>query len=206
MGNTSFPRSGEPLKIDDGRLVLFNDVVPRTESESLFNQLNDDIDWQQETLFLFGRNIATPRLTAWYGDASYTYSGIAHPPRAWLPVLAELRASVEHITAAQYNTVLLNLYRDGSDSMSWHSDDEPELGTNPTIASLNFGATRRFRFRHKKDYKKSVAVDLQDASLLLMAGPIQHHWQHALPKSKKRMGPRINLTFRYIHPEVSTAS
>lgn len=192
--------AGKTIAIDDGTLVLFDDLVPAAESIRLFKQLRADIDWQQETLFLFGRDIATPRLTAWYGDAPYTYSGITHAPRTWLPVLSPLRQLVEQTTAARFNTVLLNLYRDGSDSMSWHSDDEPELGANPTIASLNFGATRRFRFRHKADHKKSVAVDLQDSSLLLMAGPIQHHWQHALPKSKKRLAPRINLTFRFIEP------
>ncbi|NQV98645.1 MAG: alpha-ketoglutarate-dependent dioxygenase AlkB [Rhodospirillales bacterium] len=177
---------------------MFRDVVSAATSTAIFSRLMAEIDWQQETLFLFGRSLATPRLTAWYGDAAYTYSGIEHPSRAWLAPLSELRQRVECLTSARFNTVLLNLYRDGSDSMSWHSDDEPELGDNPVIASLNFGATRRFRFRNIKDRSKTLAVDLDDASLLLMGGPIQHHWQHALPKSKKPLGPRINLTFRQV--------
>jgi len=190
----------ETIDIHDGDLLLYQGIYPENTSAKLFDELSNDLDWTQEKLFLFGRTIPMPRLTAWYGDAPYTYSGIEHQPRSWPPVLVKLRQRVEKLTSHRFNTVLLNFYRDGTDSMAWHSDDEPELGTNPVIASLNFGATRRFRFRRIDDKKQSVAVELSDASLLLMAGPIQHHWQHALPKTKKPVGPRINLTFRYIAP------
>jgi alkylated DNA repair dioxygenase AlkB len=192
--------SARTVAIDNGELRLFEGVLPRDQSATLFQRLTSEIDWQRESLFLFGRTVQTPRLTAWYGDAPYTYSGLTHPPRSWPDLLRELRQLVEQLTASRFNTVLLNLYRDGNDSMSWHSDDEPELGRNPAIASLNFGATRRFRFRNRKDRSKTLAVDLSDASLLLMGGAIQHHWQHALPKSKKPMGARINLTFRQVAP------
>ncbi len=190
----------EAIDVADGDLRLYREIMPSRQSASIFKSLTNELDWQQEHLKLFGRTINMPRLTAWYGDAPYTYSGLTHEPRPWPGVLAKLRTQVENLTSENYNTVLLNLYRDGSDSMAWHSDDEPELGANPAIASLNFGATRRFRFRRIDNTKNTVAIDLPDASLLLMAGPLQHFWQHALPKTRKPVGPRINLTFRWITP------
>lgn len=196
----SSPVIPEIIEIRDGDLQLYRNILPATKSADFFNDLADGLDWKQEQLFLFGRTIPMPRLTAWYGDAPYTYSRLVHQPRPWPDLLAELRRRVENLTSQHFNTVLLNFYRNGSDSMSWHSDDEPELGPNPAIASLNFGATRRFRFRRIDDKRQSIAIDLTDASLLLMAGSLQHHWQHALPKTKKPIGSRINLTFRYIAP------
>lgn len=193
-----FPATALDIPINDGELTLFDQVLPPSKSLSVMEHLQAEIDWQTEELVIFGRQMRMPRQTAWYGDAAYTYSGLRHEPRAWPPLLAELRRRVEQTTKARFNTVLLNHYRDGSDGMGWHSDDEPELGDNPVIASLNFGATRRFRFRKKKNTSQTLSLDLKDASLLLMSGAIQHHWQHALPKTKKRVGPRINLTFRNI--------
>ncbi len=189
---------GVAIDMADGELSVFRDVFAAPESARTLQKLIDQSDWQQETLTLFGRTIAMPRLTTWYGDAPYTYSGIEHPARTWDPLVDGLRQKVESLTGQRFNTVLLNYYRDGRDSMSWHSDDEPELGLNPAIASLNLGATRRFRFRRKQDNTQTLAVALTDASLLLMAGPIQHHWQHALAKTKKILGPRVNLTFRQV--------
>ena len=145
-----------------------------------------------------------PRLTAWYGDAAYTYSGVRHEPRNWVSILNALRDLVQNKTNKPFNSVLLNHYRSGSDSMSWHSDNEPELGLNPTIASLSFGGTRRFRFRNTSDKKQTLSINLSDASLLVMAGPLQHNWQHTLPKTKKIVAPRINLTFRNIKTLGST--
>lgn len=187
-----------PIAIDNGELMLFENIFSPQKSASFFERLSSEIDWQQETIFIYGRHIATPRLAAWYGDAAYTYSGLKHEPRAWTPALSDLRERVEELAKAPFNSVLLNLYRDGSDSMSWHSDDEPELGQNPTIASLSLGGTRRFRLRRKEQHSQSQSLDLEDASLLIMAGALQHNWQHALPKTKRPVSPRINLTFRNI--------
>ena len=186
------------IPIENGNLLLFESILSAEKSTKIFAKLITDIDWQTETLFLFGRHIQVPRLTAWYGDATYTYSGLSHKPKKWLPVLNELRDLVQSCTSKKFNSVLLNQYRGGSDSMSWHSDNEQELGDNPSIASLSFGGTRRFRLRNTINKKQTLSIDLSDASLLVMAGPLQHNWQHALPKTKKTIAPRINLTFRNI--------
>ena len=186
------------IPIENGVLLLFESVLLPEKSTLTFTKLITDIDWQTETLFLFGRHIQVPRLTAWYGDAAYTYSGLRHKPKKWLPILNELRCLVQYHTGEKFNSVLLNQYRWGSDSMSWHSDNEQELGQNPRIASLSFGGTRRFRLRKIANKKQTLSIDLLDASLLVMAGPLQQNWQHALPKKKKTVPPRINLTFRNI--------
>ena len=186
------------IPIENGDLLFFESVLSTKKSTLIFSKLITDINWQTETLFLFGRHILVPRLTAWYGDASYTYSGLSHKPKKWLPVLNELRDLVQYHTGKKFNSVLLNQYRGGQDSMSWHSDNELELGQNPAIASLSFGGTRRFRLRSIANKKQTFSIDLRDASLLVMAGSLQHNWQHALPKTKKTVAPRINLTFRNI--------
>ncbi|PIQ22289.1 MAG: alpha-ketoglutarate-dependent dioxygenase AlkB [Cytophagales bacterium CG18_big_fil_WC_8_21_14_2_50_42_9] len=151
---------------------------------------------------MFGKQIWLPRLTAWYGDPgkTYQYSGIQNEPLPWIPALLEIKQAVETLAGVPFNSVLLNYYRHGQDSMGWHADDEPKLGTNPVIASVSFGQTRRFNFRHrtiKALPKKSVL--LTHGSLLLMQGSTQHFWQHQLPKTKAISAPRLNLTFRIIH-------
>jgi len=181
------------------------DYIPgffnKNESLYFMDQLTNNIAWKQETLKLFGRSVNTPRLTAWYGDAgiTYSYSGRQFSALPWTKDLLEIKAKVELATDAKFNSVLLNYYRDGNDSMGWHSDDEPELGVNPIIASINFGQERRFDFRYKAAHQQKDHILLTDGSLLLMKGDIQHHWQHQIAKSKKQMGRRINLTFRYIY-------
>lgn len=148
---------------------------------------------------MFGKQLLLPRLTAWYGDKGYTYSGLYNKPQPWLPVLLDLKERVEQASGHTYNSVLLNLYRGGNDSMGWHSDDEAELGKEPAIASLSFGGERRFSFKHRtrKDLKP-VSVILANGSLLLMHGPTQHHWLHHIPRTKHPVQPRINLTFRHV--------
>jgi alkylated DNA repair dioxygenase AlkB len=136
-------------------------------------------------------------LTAWHGDASYTYSGLRLEPQPFTPLQREIKTAVEAASGHRFNSVLLNYYRDGADSMGMHSDDEAELGPNPAIASVSFGASRTFILRHKRT-KQTIKVDLTSGSLLLMAGPTQHHWQHGINKSARPLGPRVNLTFRYI--------
>lgn len=180
----------------DGILKLVTDAVPAPER--VLDRLLADIDWRQDEAWIMGRRVALPRLTAWYGDAGYRYSGVDNPPRPWLGLLLELKGTAEALAGSPFNSVLLNLYRDGRDSMGWHSDDERSLGSDPVIASLSFGATRRFRLKHKRHPDLVIALDLPPASCLIMAGALQHHWRHALPKTAKLVEPRVNLTFRLI--------
>lgn len=188
-------------KIDmpDAEVSFANHFFTKAESDVYFQQLMEQVNWQQESIKLFGKLRPMPRLTAWYGDKGYTYSGLHNEPQPWLPVLLELKQKVEKASGQKYNSVLLNLYRTGQDSMGWHSDDEPELGEEPDIASLSFGGERRFRFKHKarKDIRP-VSIELSHGSLLLMQGPTQHHWLHHIPKSARAVEPRINLTFRNV--------
>ena len=197
----SMPLQNLPLP---GADLLFNPgFLPATKATALLTHLTATAAWEQRTIRLFGQEFPQPRLTAWYGDpeARYTYSGLVWEPRPWLPALAELRQRLETATATRYNSVLLNLYRTGRDSMGWHADDEPELGSAPAIASLSLGAVRRFRLRPRAGLVHApFGLDLPHGSLLLMRGPTQQHWQHALPKTARPVGPRLNLTFRWVGP------
>ena len=153
-----------------------------------------------KTIKLYGKLVPIPRLTAWYGDSgkSYTYSKIAMSPEPWTPTLLAIKSKVEVLLGVQFNSVLLNFYRSGSDSVAWHSDDESELGENPVIGSVSFGGTRRFVFRHKYRKELNKEVDLSHGTFLVMKGTTQHFWQHQIPKTVKKVEPRINLTFRVI--------
>ena len=166
---------------------------PYTEADWLFAALQRDVAWEQfrNHLWIF------PRLTAFAADAGvvYRYSGVTHAGTGWLPDLLGVRRRVEQITGATFNGVLLNLYRDGSDSMGRHADAEPELGPNPLVASVSLSAVRPFVLRHRASQEKR-ALELAHGSLLLMGGTLQHHWVHELPKTKQLVGKRINLTFR----------
>jgi alkylated DNA repair dioxygenase AlkB len=162
--------------------------------------LANSIQWRQDEIKMFGKKVLIPRLNAWYGekDALYSYSGIQLMPNSWTPELLEIKEIVEAKTQTKFNGVLINLYRNGNDSMGWHSDDEKELGINPTIASVSLGASRTFRLRSKDDKKKIIKLSLTHGSLLVMKGNTQHYWQHDIPKEKNIDKPRINLTFREI--------
>jgi alkylated DNA repair dioxygenase AlkB len=190
-----------PVSLIDGNARFVADFLTRAESDACFLELLDLVEWEQHLIRIRGREVASPRLSAWYGDpdAHYRYSGLSLEPRPWLPPILELKARVEAVCDAPFNSVLLNLYRDGDDSMGWHSDDEPELGERPVIASLSLGATRRFRMRHRrrKDLEP-VAIDLESGSLLIMQGDTQRFWKHQVPKTRRTVEPRINLTFRSI--------
>ena len=182
-------------------LQLLPHFLPAAEATALLAHLTETVAWEQRNISLFGKIHPQPRLTAWYGDpeARYTYSGLTWEPRPWLPTLADLRQRLETAADCRFNSVLLNLYRDGRDSMGWHADDEPELGPAPTIASLSLGATRRFRLRpHVSGIAEPFGLDLANGSLLLMHPPTQAEWQHALPKTARPVGPRLNLTFRWV--------
>ncbi|GAB3878089.1 alpha-ketoglutarate-dependent dioxygenase AlkB [Hymenobacter segetis] len=190
-----------PLPLPRAELLFEPTFLPAAEAEALLTQLTAEVAWEQRAIRIFGQEIPQPRLTAWYGDAEarYTYSGLAWEPRPWLPALQALRQRLEAATEARFNSVLLNLYRDGRDSMGWHADDEPELGPAPVIASLSLGATRHFRLRPRAGLAYApFGLDLPSGSLLLMRGPTQQHWQHALPKTARPIGPRLNLTFRWV--------
>lgn len=184
----------------DGCTVLHPHFLEKAVSDKLFLQLKESVVWRSEEIKIFGRWIMQPRLTAWYGDEgkTYRYSGIEMKPLHWTPFLLEIKNKVEKQCGVSFNSVLLNYYRTGADSMSWHSDDEPELGKNPVIASVSFGADRMFCLRHKKEKSLQVKLKLTPGSLLMMSGETQHHWQHAVPKISKTVGERINLTFRKI--------
>ncbi len=177
------------------------------EQSLLMNALQEEIPWKQEHIKLFGKTHPTPRLTAWHGDTHcvYKYSGVVNQPFPWTPSLLIIKTRIESLSnGTTFNCVLLNFYRDGSDKMGWHSDDEKELGPNPSIASVSFGATRRFDFKHKTEAHNKFSIQLESGSLLLMQGDMQHHWLHQIPAQKRIQEPRINLTFRYIPPQTQS--
>lgn len=159
------------------------------------------IEWKQDFIKLYGKQIPLPRLTSWYGDpgASYKYSGIRSDPNPWNEGLSRIRERIEHCANHTFNCVLLNWYRDGQDSLNWHADDERELGTNPVIASANFGATRDFLIRKNDDHSQKISLPLKHGTLLVMRGEMQHFWQHSVPKRSNVRGSRFNLTFRTIN-------
>jgi alkylated DNA repair dioxygenase AlkB len=167
------------------------------DNAEVFQRLQQETAWKAETIFLFGKQHLQPRLSAWYGSARYTYSGRTFHPLPWTPLLLTLKEAVEAQTGCRFTSALLNYYRNEQDSMGFHSDDEAELGAEPAIASLSFGATRTFILKHKR-LPKTVKLDLTDGSLLLMAGRLQHCWRHGINKQGQPCGPRINLTFRLI--------
>ena len=195
------PPTTETFDLPDARLDLIRDWLTPAEAETAYTQLCAQVAWRQEAIRLFGRTHLQPRLTAWYGDPGtvYTYSGLRLEPRPWLPLLRQWATRLHTETGYVFNSVLLNHYRDGQDSMGWHSDDEPELGPAPVIASVSLGATRRFALRHRHRPEARLRLDLPAGSLLLMGAGMQAHWQHALPKTRKAVSPRLNLTFRQLH-------
>lgn len=189
----------EKLSLPDAEVYYAPRFFSTQESALYFSELMQQVNWQQEQIKLFGKERLLPRLTAWYGDKAYRYSGLLNKPQPWIPVLETLKDKVEAESGETFNSVLLNLYRAGQDSMGWHSDDEAELGKNPAIASLSFGATRRFSFKHR--FRKDLStytLDLENGSLLLMQGPTQHYWNHRISKTARSVEPRINLTFRKV--------
>lgn len=181
---------------DGGVLHYYPQFLTSDEADELFAVLRDRTAWAQET-GSFGRPF--PRLTAYYADEGvvYRYSGVAHAAVRWPDYLLPVRQCVEATVGAGFNSLLLNYYRDGRDSIGYHADDEPELGVNPVVPSLSLGATRRFLLRHTRTGERLV-FDLPHGSLLVMAGSVQHHYRHAVPKTTRPVGSRINLTFRTI--------
>ena len=191
----------DPLPaLADAKLDYLPAWVEAGLAERWLHALFEQTPWQQPELFIHGRYHRTPRLTAWYGEpeARYRYSGKIHQPLPWTPLLDEIRQQVVQAVGQPLNAVLLNYYRDGQDSMGWHSDAESELGRDPLIASLNLGGSRRFDLRRVGSTRIEHSLTLQHASLLVMRGPTQHHWQHQVAKTRQACAPRLNLTFRLI--------
>lgn len=174
-----------------------------TDPDGLLDEVLRTTKWQDQTIHSYGRSIPLPRGTAWYGDPGtvYAYSGISNVPLPWTKVLSEIRTAVQAHCDTPFNSVLLNHYRTGKDSIAWHSDDEPELGDCPVIASVSLGSTRLFQFKHKHKPDLKASIALTHGSLLVMRGHTQANWLHQVPKTVKPVGARINLTFRVIVPK-----
>ena len=197
------------ISVAGGKLRLYPHLFSAQESARYLDALKQEVDWKSERIAMFGRSVALPRKTAWFGDPGmrYTYSGISVAPVPWTRTLLGIRTRVEEATGSAFNSVLLNLYRDGRDSVSWHSDDEPELGEDPVIGSVSFGSERPFQLRHKtvraRDPERTkrslqLTLSLPNGSYLEMGAGVQRFWLHQLPKRPRLTEERINLTFRKI--------
>lgn len=191
-----------PIPIPDGELLWLEQLPLNISNDEVLARLVAETAWRAESITLWGKQHLQPRLTAWYGDARYSYSGLDLEPLPFTPLLLAIKQAVEKATAHSFNSVLLNYYRNERDSMGMHSDDEPELGREPAIASVSFGAARTFILRHRQS-KQTIKVNLTSGSVLLMRGRTQHFWLHGINKSTRQIGPRLNLTFRKILPTSS---
>ena len=190
---------GQTIKITNGEYFYIPGFFNRQTANQYLNAFVQNIDWRQEEMNMYGKTIKFPRLTSWYGDSDkpYKFSGITLNPHPWNKELLEIKSKIEPKCEVIFNSVLLNLYRDGNDSISWHTDAEKELGINPVIASVNFGAERKFQLKHRENGEK-IELILHHGSLLVMKGEIQHHWLHQVPKTTAPLKERVNLTFRVI--------
>lgn len=197
-----FPNNSDPIQLDmkDADVWYYPAFFTDEESTHFYDQLTKTIAWQQDPITIFGKTYMQPRLTALYANNTkpYRYSNITMHPKAFTPELLSIKNSIENTCNTEFTTCLLNLYRNGSDSNGWHADNEKELGQHPVIASVTFGEERWFHFKHRHDKNLKLKVKLQHGSLLVMQGATQENWLHQIPKTKKKISPRINLTFRVI--------
>ncbi len=191
--------AAETLHIPDAEIKYIRGFYTAVESAALLQTLLDETPWRQDSLRFGGKEVLVPRLQAWYGDRRYGYSGLQLTPLPWTPALDGMRRRISEVAQFEFNSVLVNNYRDGNDSVAWHADDERELGPDPHIASLSLGATRRFELKHRTRKLSRLNLSLESGSLLLMGSGLQRHWVHQLPKDTGITLPRINLTFRFIH-------
>lgn len=215
-------KSAYVISIPDGELIYYDNffgkkLCDRTIEYFLENETKDvsladrnnitpadiqwrNIHWQQDCVSIYGKSILQPRFSAWHGDSDkpYSYSGLTLAPKPWNKGLAYIKQKIEEATSFSFNSVLLNWYRDGNDHISWHTDAETELGKNPVIGSVSFGETRRFLLRRMDNHNEKIELALNSGSLLIMHGPLQHFWQHSIPKQKAVTKLRFNLTFRNI--------
>jgi len=185
----------------NGDVTLYNNFFSAAESREYFKSLMNEIQWKQEPIKIFGKEVMQPRLTAWYGnsDKPYSYSGITMYPHAWTNTLYAIKQRIEPVAGVIFTSALLNLYRNGNDSMGWHRDNEKELGDTPVIGSVSFGSTRKFQFRNYKTKKDLKSVELTNGCFLLMRGRTNHFWEHQVPKTAQVVNERINITFRVIY-------
>ena len=191
----------EPIPMPDADVSYFNHMELEQTDTQVLQRLIAEVPWRSEEVVMWGRHVPQPRLTAWYGDAgaSYAYSGIELHPLPWTSLLLDIKTRIEETVGSTFNSVLLNYYRDHHDGIGFHSDDEPELGERPVIASLSLGEERIFVLKHKRaKFVSPVRLRLASGSLLLMKGDTQHYWRHGIAKENRSCGPRINLTFRRI--------
>ncbi len=188
------------IEIQNALLEYYPQFFSLRQSEIFLKYFLELENWRQEPIKLFGKNIMQPRLTSLFGDEnkSYSYSGLRMQPAPFPKTLRDIKYKCEEFSGEDFNICLANLYRNGSDSMGWHADDEKELGKDPVIASVSFGEERVFHLKHKKDNNLRKKLVLENGSLLIMKGSTQHFWKHQLPKTKRKVGPRVNLTFRKI--------
>jgi alkylated DNA repair dioxygenase AlkB len=188
------------LNLPDAEVIYYPHFFEKDEADSIYAELINEIPWQQDDIRVFGKTHPQPRLTALFGNEGkpYSYSNIKMQPHPWNLLLQKIKSKLESVSDTNFTTVLLNQYRDGKDSNGWHADNEKELGTNPIIASVSFGAERTFQLKHNSDKDQKKSIVLEHGSLLLMKGTTQHCWKHQIPKTAKPVGPRINLTFRVI--------
>ncbi|WP_026978646.1 alpha-ketoglutarate-dependent dioxygenase AlkB family protein [Flavobacterium tegetincola] len=193
------PNNGDSTVLQNGEYIYIPNFLGTKTADRYLEAFKNNIEWQQQSMNMYGKQVLFPRLTSWYGenDKAYSFSGITLNPHAWSEELLQIKSLIEPISEVEFNSVLLNRYRDGNDSISWHTDAEKELGRNPIIASVNFGAERKFQLKHNDTQEKHEIV-LKHGSLLLMKGELQHFWKHQVPKQKNITKERINLTFRVI--------
>lgn len=197
---TLFANNQIDFDLPDAEVIYFPTFLNNVESENLFQKLYEETPWQEDTIKVFGKIYPQPRLTAFYGDdnVNYSYSNLKLKTFDWTPILLEIKNKLEKVAETKFNSVLLNLYRDGKDSNGWHADNEKELGINPIIASVTLGFERFFHLKHNTKPEHKCKIKLENGSLLLMKGGTQHFYKHQIPKTAAEIGPRINLTFRTI--------
>jgi len=198
--NSLFPKEKIIFHLPDAEIEYYPNFFDIVRANELFEKLKADIPWQQDHITIFGKTHPQPRLTALFGNEGkpYGYSNIVMQPHHWNPLLMFIKEEIEAVCPENFTTVLLNYYRDGKDSNGWHADNERELGQNPIIASVSFGAERNFHLQHNTIKDQKLKINLEHGSLLIMKGATQHFWKHQIPKTAKPIGSRINLTFRII--------
>ena len=199
----------ERIPLEHGELLLIENWLSPAAADNAFAALHEQTAWEQSIITIAGRQLPIPRLNAWYGDpgTAYSYSGTRFEPRPWSGALASLKEAVQQTINEQLpgldfhiNSALLNLYRDGADGVGWHSDNEASLGPRPQIASLSLGGSRRFLLKPRRGAGKTAELELRSGALLLMLGELQAHWLHSIPKTRRPVEPRINVTFRQVFP------
>jgi alkylated DNA repair dioxygenase AlkB len=198
--NSLFPKEKIIFNVPDAAIEYYPSFFDYNRANEFFEKLKNEIPWQQDNITVFGKTHPQPRLTALFGNEGkpYSYSNIVMQPNAWNPLLVFIKNEIEEVCQENFTTVLLNYYRNGKDSNGWHADNEKELGRNPVIASVSFGAERYFHLQHNTIKEQKLKIKLEHGSLLIMKDSTQHYWKHQIPKTAKEIGPRINLTFRII--------